>query len=136
VWSLAFWSPRVYPTAALLCIRPGGGRTWWAHFELTRINITPTILRKKIEEFSEAGATLLNAAALLVIYRSVDFLTNLTGACEAAEPIPRNRPCGYRPPPRVAINRSDSRLTKILAWNCSPQPSGVTLRYSWSGPPP
>ena len=28
------------------------------------MNITPTILRKKIEEFSEAGATLLNAAAL------------------------------------------------------------------------
>jgi len=28
----------------------GGGRTWWAHFEFTRINIEPTILRKKIEE--------------------------------------------------------------------------------------
>jgi hypothetical protein len=28
----------------------GGGRTWWAHFELTRINIEPTILRKKIED--------------------------------------------------------------------------------------
>jgi hypothetical protein len=28
----------------------GGGRTWWAHFEFTRINITPTILPKKIEE--------------------------------------------------------------------------------------
>jgi hypothetical protein len=28
----------------------GGGRTWWAHFEFTRINIGPTILRKKIEE--------------------------------------------------------------------------------------
>ena len=27
-----------------------GGRTWWAHFALTRINITPTILHKKIEE--------------------------------------------------------------------------------------
>jgi GT2 family glycosyltransferase len=26
-----------------------GGRTWWAHVEFTRINITPTILRKKIE---------------------------------------------------------------------------------------
>src|SRR5439155_10740532 len=22
---------------------PSGGRTWWAHFEFTRINITPTI---------------------------------------------------------------------------------------------
>jgi hypothetical protein len=29
----------------------GGGRTWWAHFEFTRINIEPIILRKKIEDF-------------------------------------------------------------------------------------
>jgi len=27
-----------------------GGRTWWAHFEFTRINIAPIILHKKIEE--------------------------------------------------------------------------------------
>jgi DNA repair protein RadC len=27
-----------------------GGRTWWAHVAFTRINITPTILRKKFEE--------------------------------------------------------------------------------------
>ena len=43
--------------------RPGsGGRTWWAHFEFTRINIEPTILRKKIEEMREVGARLVNAA--------------------------------------------------------------------------
>ena len=30
-----------------------GGRTWWAHFEFTRINIEPIILRKKIEEILE-----------------------------------------------------------------------------------
>jgi len=30
--------------------RLDGGRAWWAHFELTRINITPTILPKKIAE--------------------------------------------------------------------------------------
>ena len=29
------------------------------HFEFTRINIEPTILRKKIEDLREAGATLL-----------------------------------------------------------------------------
>ena len=41
-----------------------GGRTWWAHFEFTRININePIILRKKIEDLREAGATSLNAAA-------------------------------------------------------------------------
>ncbi len=33
-----------------------GGRTWWAHFEFTRIHITPTILPKKIEDLREAGA--------------------------------------------------------------------------------
>jgi hypothetical protein len=33
-----------------LDLAPDGGRTWWAHFEFTRINIAPTILRKKIEE--------------------------------------------------------------------------------------
>ena len=31
-------------------MRLSGGRTWWAHFEFTRINIEPIILRKKIEE--------------------------------------------------------------------------------------
>ena len=30
-----------------------GGRSWWAHFEFTRINIAPTILYKKIEDFAE-----------------------------------------------------------------------------------
>jgi hypothetical protein len=32
-----------------------GGRTWWAHFEVTRINIEPIILRKKIEDLREAA---------------------------------------------------------------------------------
>jgi hypothetical protein len=27
-----------------------GGRSWWAHFALTRINIEPTIPKKEIEE--------------------------------------------------------------------------------------
>jgi hypothetical protein len=26
-----------------------GGRSWWAHFEFTRINIAPIILKNKIE---------------------------------------------------------------------------------------
>jgi hypothetical protein len=37
--------------------RPDGGRTWWAHFEFTRINITPTILHKKIEDLREVPAS-------------------------------------------------------------------------------
>jgi hypothetical protein len=32
------------------------GRTWWAHFEFTRINIEPIILKNKIEDAREAGA--------------------------------------------------------------------------------
>jgi hypothetical protein len=34
--------------------RPGGGRTWWAHFEFTRMNIEPTILHKQFEDLREA----------------------------------------------------------------------------------
>jgi hypothetical protein len=34
-----------------------GGRTCWAHFEFTRKNIEPTILRKKIEDLRELRAT-------------------------------------------------------------------------------
>src|SRR5262245_22864713 len=34
--------------------RFGGGRTWWAHFEFTRINIKPIILPKKIGDVREA----------------------------------------------------------------------------------
>jgi len=34
---------------------PSGGRTWWAHFAFTRINIELTILRKKIEDVREVG---------------------------------------------------------------------------------
>ncbi len=37
-------------TGAFLKCWASGGRTWWAHFAFTRINIAPTILRKKIEE--------------------------------------------------------------------------------------
>jgi hypothetical protein len=33
-----------------------GGRSWWAHHEFTRINIKPTILKKKIEDIRQPGA--------------------------------------------------------------------------------
>ncbi len=36
---------------------PVVGRTWWAHFELTRINTTPTILRQKVEDLRETRAS-------------------------------------------------------------------------------
>jgi hypothetical protein len=43
------------PTIALRYVRPSGGRTWWAHFEFTRINIEPIILKNKIEDAREVG---------------------------------------------------------------------------------
>jgi hypothetical protein len=33
-----------------------GGRTWWAHFEFTRINIEPIILKNKFEDLRQLGA--------------------------------------------------------------------------------
>ena len=46
-----------------------GGRTWWAHFEFTRINIAPIILHKKIEDLREAG-TLTLIERLRAVIRS------------------------------------------------------------------
>ena len=37
--------------------RLDGGRTWWAHFELTRIKTTPIILPKRVEDLREAGSS-------------------------------------------------------------------------------
>jgi hypothetical protein len=34
-----------------------GGRTWWAHFEFTRINTAPIFLPKKMEDLREAAGT-------------------------------------------------------------------------------
>lgn len=34
------------------------GRTWWAHSEFTRINITPSILRKQFEDTRAVGFNL------------------------------------------------------------------------------
>jgi hypothetical protein len=42
------------------CSNPhDGGRTWWAHFEFTRINIEPIILKNKIEDLREARTSRL-----------------------------------------------------------------------------
>jgi hypothetical protein len=52
---------------SLLPGRSGGGRTWWAHVEFTRMNIEPTILCKKTEEIlenSRSGPSLLTIARL------------------------------------------------------------------------
>ena len=38
-------------------VGPSAGRTWWALFEFTRINIELIILRKKIEDLREVGAS-------------------------------------------------------------------------------
>jgi hypothetical protein len=36
--------------------RLSDGRTRWAHFEFTRINIEPTIVRKKVDDLRLPGA--------------------------------------------------------------------------------
>ncbi len=46
------------------CQTLDGGRTWWAHFEFTRIN-TPTILPKKIEEQLVLGGNRLRLGFVL-----------------------------------------------------------------------
>jgi len=38
------------------CNPASGGRTWWAHFAFTRINIEPIILKNKIEELRIVSA--------------------------------------------------------------------------------
>src|SRR5438128_2468072 len=45
------------PTGVRLAARLTGGRTWWAHFAFTRINTTPTILRKEIEDLRILGGS-------------------------------------------------------------------------------
>jgi hypothetical protein len=45
----------------------GGGRTWWAHFEFTRINTAPTFLPKKIEDLREAVPTAYLSGSVGVI---------------------------------------------------------------------
>jgi hypothetical protein len=50
--------------AEILKSRLSGGRSCWAHFEFTRINIEPTILRKKIEDLREARTFDVNRASV------------------------------------------------------------------------
>jgi hypothetical protein len=50
------------PTVERGCNWPGGGRTWWAHFEFTPINIELIIFPKKIEDLREARASMSIAA--------------------------------------------------------------------------
>jgi PadR family transcriptional regulator len=54
---------------------PGGGRTWWAHFELTRINTTPTILCKKIEDAREVSAIVGIRGSPMAIAKETCYVT-------------------------------------------------------------
>jgi hypothetical protein len=51
VWRVKPWSGRSSKVR-----QASGGRSWWTHFELTRINIELTILPKKIEDLRDVGA--------------------------------------------------------------------------------
>jgi DNA repair protein RadC len=49
---------------------------WWAHFKFTPINITPTILRKKVEELMNVKGigekSFLKLKALVVVPAKAD----------------------------------------------------------------
>src|SRR5437867_1794994 len=68
-----------------ILIRLGGGRTWWAHFAFTRINIAPTILYKKIEDVLELGASksIDRCTNLMTMFRSPPTLRRSARADEA-----------------------------------------------------
>jgi hypothetical protein len=55
------FGPHGYPSSragsSASMSRLGGGRTWWAHLEFTRINIKPTIRKKEIEDVRGVGAS-------------------------------------------------------------------------------
>ena len=74
-------------------MRPGGGRTWWAHFEFTRINIELTILQNQIEDQREFW----NASA-------VGIVKSLPVCFDAVMSQPSTGPTlykGYRFPPAI-----------------------------------
>jgi hypothetical protein len=56
------------PTAECYSLIPkiglGGGRTWWAHFELAGINTAPTFLHKTIEDVHEVDTWIARGSAL------------------------------------------------------------------------
>src|SRR5262245_44008771 len=51
-----------------------GGRAWWAHLTFTRINITPTILPKQVEENLKAAIFGGFASACMLLRRWVGLL--------------------------------------------------------------
>jgi hypothetical protein len=59
----------------------GGGRPWWAHFEFTRINIAPTILPKKVEEF-------LNVATFSLLVEDSRFAVRSPRSLDVAADVP------------------------------------------------
>jgi hypothetical protein len=48
--------------------RCSGGRTWWAHFKFTRINIEPIILRKNVWSAPDPQAALIGEEPSAVMY--------------------------------------------------------------------
>jgi hypothetical protein len=79
-----------------------GGRTWWAHFEFTRINIEPIILRKKIEELREPGASAYVRSTSGIVRRRG--LVRVTLGCP-----PAHRTVATRAPHRAGRHPVDAR---------------------------
>ena len=68
-------------TVNRLLARLSGGRSWWAHFKFTRINIEMIFLRKKIEEVARVRRVCVRATSDIVRRRS---LVRATPECRPA----------------------------------------------------
>jgi hypothetical protein len=70
---------------------PGGGRSWWTHFEFTRINIEPIILCKKIEDLREAGAVMPDDERNIARFQCVVHLACSTSRRAGVTPLGARR---------------------------------------------
>src|SRR5438445_12826842 len=91
-------------------MQPSGGRTWWAHFEFTRINITPTILPKKIEDWREVGARRETTGATATIAQDAARAPSRTAGMQPPFTVPcAGRRADWCAPRAASAARSPAR---------------------------
>ena len=74
----------------------GGGRTWWARFAFTRINIAPTILCRKIEDLGETRFSVWQSTTAASTPHDVGFVFAVAMASRRTTVSD-----SYRAPPRA-----------------------------------
>ena len=98
-----------------------GGRSWWAHFEFTRINITPTILPKKIEEQLVSGAIGLDSGSFcLWKYQE--------GKTRNSDPTTVTAGASMRMTRHLATSRPDTAAPRVTATI----PAVATSSHAWN----